>query len=286
MKHGFVIPKTYTEAMRLPEADRLLQACKDELQQITEMGVWEASEVPHGKNLTDVRWVFDVKRDGRFKARLVVKGFSQIHGTDFTKTFAPTATFAALRTLNVVAARYGLKVRGFDVVAAYLNSPLDHEIWVRSPPGFKMSKAMKLLKALYGTKQGARCWWKFMDERLRSLGFVPSQFDSSFYVMRRGEDMVMIWVHVDDGAVVGTNDDLIREVENSLSTHIKVKWEEDLKDIVGVSIERLSPNHLKLTQPELTKKIIRDPRIYSCPSRRQHRYPPILLYHLNPPHRR
>lgn len=64
----------------------------------------------------------------------MVKGFSQVHGTDFTDTFAPTATFAALRTLNVVAARYGLKAQGFDVVAAYLNSPLDHEIWVKSPP--------------------------------------------------------------------------------------------------------------------------------------------------------
>lgn len=97
----------------------------------------------------------------------MVKGFSQVHGTDFTDTFAPTATFAALRTLNVVAARYGLKAQGFDVVAAYLNSPLDHEIWVKSPPpGFKMSKAMKLLKALYGTKQGGRCWWKFIDKRI------------------------------------------------------------------------------------------------------------------------
>lgn len=40
MKHGFVIPKTYTKAMHLPEADWWLQACKDELQQITDMGVW------------------------------------------------------------------------------------------------------------------------------------------------------------------------------------------------------------------------------------------------------
>lgn len=258
IKHGVIIPKSYTEAVRLPEATKWLQACKDELAQITEMGVWEASHLPLDKNLTDVRWVFDVKKDGRFKARLVVKGFLQVHGTDFTETFAPTATFAALRTLNVVAARYGLKVRGFDVVAAYLNSPLDHEIWVWSPPGFKMSKVMKLLKALYGTKQGAHCWWKFMDEQLRTMGFQPSQFDASFYVLRRGEDMVMIWVHFDDGAVVGTNDALIQEVEEKLSSHIKIKWEEDLKEIVGVEIQKFTPNHLRLSQPTLTKKIVTD----------------------------
>lgn len=219
IKHGFVIPKTYTEAMRFPEADRWLQACKDELQQITEMGVWEASDVPPGKNLTDVGWVSNVKRDGRFKARLVVKDFSQIHGTDFTETFAPTATFAALRTLNVVAARYGLKVRGFDVMAADLNSPLEHEIWVKPLPGLKMSRSMKVLKALYGTKQGARCWWKFMDEQLRKMGFSPSQFDASFYVLRRGDDLVMVWVHVDDGAVVGNNNNLSGGREEFIVSH-------------------------------------------------------------------
>jgi len=35
------------------------------------------------------RWVFDVKPDGRKRARLVAKGFSQVEGKDFDQIFSP-----------------------------------------------------------------------------------------------------------------------------------------------------------------------------------------------------
>lgn len=155
----------------------------------------------------------------------------------------------------------GWPLYNFDVTAAYLRSLLDHDFWVRQPPGFSLAaagKVLKCLKALYGTKQAGRCWWKFIAKKLSNMGFTPSQFDNSFYVLKRGTDVCMVWIHVDDGAVTSSNPDLLAEVEAEMSTHIKIKWECKLTNIVGVAIEHLSPNHYVLSQPGLAEKILRE----------------------------
>lgn len=260
------VPKTYAEAMRSEHAERWQEACRAELKQMEEMRVWEVCELPKDGRLTDAKWVFAIKHDAdgnpiKFKARYVAKGFSQIHGVDFTDTFAPTATFSALRILITIAAHFGWEIFSFDVTAAYLHSDLDHTVYVKQPTGFRLGPpghVLKCLKALYGTKQAGRCWWKFIAGKLRNLGFEPSQFDASFYVLRRGKDVCMIWLHVDDGSVTGSSRSLIKEIEDNLKQHIKIKWEEGLKSIVGLKVDKISPHKYKLSQTQLSKKILRD----------------------------
>lgn len=123
-----MVPKTYAEAMKAPDAAQWRQACIAELGQMGEMGVWQVCNLPEGRKATDAKWVFSRKRDGSYKARYVARGFTQVHGLDFTKTFAPTATFAALQILIIIAARRGWPLYGFDVTAAYLHSLLNHDV--------------------------------------------------------------------------------------------------------------------------------------------------------------
>jgi hypothetical protein len=133
-------------------------------------------------------------------------------------TFAHTATFISLCLLLTVAAKCNWPVYSFDLVAAYPQLPISKEVWVQPPEELEFPKdhACQLQKALYGTKQAARCWWKHLKGKLKELGYFPSQFDNSLYILQHQTQHSAIWVHVNDGVVTGFSDAMLKQLEQDL----------------------------------------------------------------------
>jgi hypothetical protein len=73
------VPQTYKEALMCPDAPKWLSAIQEQYNSLIENGTWDLiprSQVPKGHRVIKGKWVFDIKGDGRYKARWVVKGFS------------------------------------------------------------------------------------------------------------------------------------------------------------------------------------------------------------------
>lgn len=234
-----------------------------------DMGVWKLVDKLENVHALGLKWVFKFKQldeEGKpikFEARLVAQGFRQREGIDYDKTFAPTACVSSLRILLTIAARLGWPVHSFDVTAAYLHSEIKEKVYFNLPPGCmdearKANQILEAVKALYGTKQGARCWWKHFEGILTKLGFKPSQFDQSLYVCKRDGETCIVWVHVDDGAVTGSSVHLLREVADALIKDLKIRWSESLDCIIGIDVKREADGSFELSQPGLTQKILRD----------------------------
>lgn len=261
-------PKSYAEAMRSPDANKCKEACDAEMAMMDNMNVWKVVNRTEGLVPIDLKWVFTYKKvdeNGdpvKFISRLVAKGFGQKEGIDYQEMFAPTATFAGLRILLTIAAVQRWPVHSFDITSAYLHSDIDSKVYFSIPTGYmcearKKNQILEALKALYGTKQGARCWWKHIDAILVGMGFKSSQYDQSLYVYRRGTDTCIIWLHSDDAGVTGSSETLLNEIHSKLKEKLLIKWEPNLDQIVGVNVKRHDDGSFSLSQPGLTKKVIK-----------------------------
>ena len=88
-------PETFEKAWNHPNyylRDKLREAIKKELENIEKNKVWRViakDQVPTDRRLLGTTWVFKVKKNGIFMARLVAQGFAQIPGIDFKDNFAP-----------------------------------------------------------------------------------------------------------------------------------------------------------------------------------------------------
>jgi transposase InsO family protein len=224
-------PKTFKEAMASPDADKWYEAMVTEMQAHVKNGTWELVELPRGRKAIGSKWVFKIKRaaDGsvdRYKARLVAKGFSQRPGIDFDETFAPTTKWAALRAIFAIAALEDLELESIDISNAYLNGELkDVDVYMTQPEGFAEQGGewvAKLIKGLYGLKQGGRCWFERLEEVLLGMGFTRIRSDASIFVWDHEGTKVIVPVFVDDITLASKSKTKIQDIKQELAQHFKL----------------------------------------------------------------
>ena len=142
---------------------------QDEMKLLHENHSVELVKLPKGKRALKNKWVYKVKQQEHisqphYKARLVVKGFSQKKGVDFDEIFSPVVKISSIREVLGLATSLDLEIEQMDVKTAFLHGDLDKEIYMEQSKGFtvkeKEDSVCKLKKSLYGLKQAPRQWYK------------------------------------------------------------------------------------------------------------------------------
>ncbi|KAG2962603.1 hypothetical protein PC120_g27653 [Phytophthora cactorum] len=192
-------PSTFQEAVNGPDQVHWRKAIRAELKSMRLRGVFRAAKLPNGQRAIGTKWVFKIKRkaDGsieKYKARLVVKGFKQKYGIDYTDTFSPVVKYVTLRMVITLA-----------------NVDLDGDF-----------DCLELVKAIYGLKQASRVWNETFDEFVCSIGFQVSTFDPCLYIEFVDGHCVLVLVYVDDVLITGSSPELISRTTNDLKTRFEM----------------------------------------------------------------
>jgi Reverse transcriptase (RNA-dependent DNA polymerase) len=292
---GDDIPKTYAEAQKSESWSEWKKAAYTEFKNMETKKVWkivEKSQVPAGRKIIANRWVFARKDDGRYRARTVAKGFSQIPGKDFSENFAPVVNDATFRIVLTLKELFELSSEQFDVETAFLYGDLDEDLWMELPEGYQeylreehqyevnpKSYCVKLQKAIYGLVQAARQWWKKFTKALQKLCYEPSKVDPCLFINTKNKNKPSyIILYVDDGGIFGTEDEILR-VLTELKKEFVIKSLGKLEHFVGCHIieNKQSKNEtkkgLKIHQPKLLNnlkkhfgKLVSKVRSYKTPA--------------------
>jgi hypothetical protein len=96
----------------------------------------------------------------KYKARLVARGYSQKYGIS-------SIHLLQQQILMNLAAIFDWEIESLDVKNAYLEAPLDHEIYMNLPVELYQDNnqpIIKLNKCLYGLKQAEERWNNFIND--------------------------------------------------------------------------------------------------------------------------
>ena len=215
-QHGFQVPKDYNDAMRLDKENgntHWQDAMDLELTQIHEYKVFKdtgKAKFHNGKVVTPdgfqkirVHFVYAVKHDGRFKARLVADG--HLTKEPVESIYSGVVSLRSLRMIVFLSQLNNLEIWGADVGNAYLEAYTDEKLCIMAGPEFKelQGHLLIMVKALYGTRSGGARWHDRLFDILQEMKFKPSKADPDVWMRPEpgGTCYEYIAVYVDDLAI-------------------------------------------------------------------------------------
>ena len=240
----FDIPHNYKDAISCNNAANWQQAMRSELKSLEENDTYDIVPMPKDQQIIGGKWVYTIKsdKDGNetYKARFVAKGYSQIEGINYHETFSPTTRMSSIRIFTQLALQCDFEIHQLDVKSAFLNAPIDCEIYMKQPEGFELRNekgdnlVLKLKKSLYGLKQSGRNWNSILDSHLINEGFIRSTNDPCVYF--KPDHSVLILVGVDD-ILVASEPSVLKSVKRSFEEKFQMKDLGNISYFLGIQFE-------------------------------------------------
>ena len=261
-KYGFEIPKNYKHAVeidhrngnkRWQDATELEMGTMDNYQVFEDYG--KGAPIPQGYKQIRVHLIFDVKHDGRHKARLVAGG--HLTEVPLESVYSGVVSLRGLRMFLFIAELNNLQVWGTDITSAYLEAFTDEKVCIIAGPEFGKLEGHLLVicKALYGLRSSGARWHERLADCLRNEGFLPCCAEPDIWMRPSDGVYEYISVYVDDLAIAMHNPS---EFTNVLSSKYNFSMKETgpLKFHLGADFVRDNKGTLSMAPRKYIDRMI------------------------------
>jgi len=190
----------------------------------------EKSDIPEDTKIVDTKWVYLVKRRAdssieKYKTRKVGRGFTQEAGINYDEIYAQMIRLETLKILLVIALHRDWAVRQWDVVAAYLQALLQHDVYITDINEDGETEYWKLNKALYGLKQAGHEWFKTLSQILSTFGMHQCISDEGTYTnitIQPTKAPIIISTHVDDLIGIAPTEKDLDNAEKAIEQRVEL----------------------------------------------------------------
>ena len=258
---------TYEEAMSGENSAKWKEAMEKELKVLRDNNTWDEVQWPVNKKVIESKWVFKVKGENEFKARLVARGFQQETDNSLYDIYAPVAKLTTFRMLLVVANILKRPIYQMDVKSAFLYGDITEEVYMALPSkNVNNSKiACKLNKSIYGLKKSPKCWNNKFDSLLKNKGFVRSEKDHCLYTKCSDISKLYVLLYVDDVLIVGTDLKQVQKLKQILNSNFSMKDLGLINQYLGIDVKQnLKEGYTEISQENYLKKVLKKYNMYDC----------------------
>jgi Reverse transcriptase (RNA-dependent DNA polymerase) len=265
-KYGYEIPRTYEQAKWLDQkngntlwgdATALELAQIDEYITFINKGHHTKASPPNGFKKIRVHLVFDVKHDGRHKARLVADG--HLTNIQLDSVYSGVVSLQGFRLVLFLAELNDLQLWATDIRNAYLEAYTTEKVYIVAGPelGEREGHILVISKAFYGLHSSGARWHDRFPDCIRELGFFPCKAEPDISMRTNGSIYKYIAVYVDDLAIAMKNP---IEFTDILKTKhkFKLKGTGPITFHLGMDFTRDDDNTLCISPTKYIEKLIKN----------------------------
>jgi hypothetical protein len=283
------------KAIQSEAGEAAIEAAMRELKQLVDLKTWvylknrsQASPSVHTK-VTPCSMFLKQKFNSRgefllWKARLVDGG----HRTDPTKynpfeKSSPTSSLEAVYILLSMKVAENMELESFDVPSAYLNASLQPgrfhmmsidkhiaKLLIRVDPRAREflqpdgSILVEIRRSLYGLPEASKLWYDYFTKALTLGGYTVCPHDPCLFLRKRGSEISIIALYVDDCLHIWKGQNIYRELYASLRNaklpDLKVDKLEGDKSVsfLGLNITMMRDRTLTVNQKGYLKNLLEE----------------------------
>jgi hypothetical protein len=148
-----------------------------------------------------------------------------------------------------------LENKQIDYTAAFMQAPIDHDVYVEMPKLFQVNgKVWKLKRALYGLKDAPQAYFLHTKGELEELGFRQSDADPCLFI----SPTVICLIYVDDALFVYKSPEEVNILTKKMKDlGMLFEEESDVASDLGVLIDQDPDNDtIALRQSGLAQRIV------------------------------
>ena len=255
------VPQNLRQAMQGADWKLWLAAYQKELAGLQEAGSWgevERSSMPPGVTAARTRMLFEIKKDGTYKCRYVIRGDLTTYGVHYLEGKSSMAAIESMRMLVSFAAAEGWALYAVDFSQAFTNAPEENphmyaELPVlppelmggaygtsgKDPDGQRSRKVAHMFRNHYGEVGAGRVWEQYLR------GWMIKELGVRFYINDRnafewdfeGQTLRGV-VHVDDLLFAVSGNAIRAEFVRRLSHFRITGGSDEAEKFCGVQITR------------------------------------------------
>jgi Reverse transcriptase (RNA-dependent DNA polymerase) len=239
-----------------------------EYQTLKDLGHCKDASPPPGYKKIHVHLVFDVKHDGRHKARVVADG----HPTDIPldSVYSSVVSLRGLRIMIFLAELYELEVWSMDIRNAYLQAHTQEKLYsIIAGPAFGelQNHILVIEKALYSLRSLGKRWHEQFAGCLKEEGFLPCKTEPNIWMQPAADKSCykVVAVYVDDLAF-GIKEP-IRFLEVLEDKHkFKLKGSGPISFHLGCHFERGQDGPLSVVPKQYIERMVNPQykRMFAC----------------------
>ena len=219
-----------------------------------------------GQHLVPIKWIFSIKTDGTYKARLVGRGGLMLSWIDFNpkEIYCGNISACGLKLVFTIAASYKLRMRGSDLVGAYLVTRANkyYPVFIKTPKGIGVPPGMciQAVRNLYGFPPTGQIFSIEFDKCVKEMGYDNTTWDLKLFFKWVNEKPILVIAHSDGFRRFGSEDVLYEweALVKNFNAHKYTVTDCTDKEFVGINITHDEDYNYYMDQTHMITEIIKE----------------------------